>query len=85
MDKKSFKGYLYLLPSIIIMVCFTLYPLVRAIVMSFLGDYNIINGNYSSVGFENYQKLFADPDFTKSLRNTSIYVLKKFVVERIPI
>ena len=37
MDKKSFKGYLYLLPSIIIMVCFTLYPLARAIIMSFLG------------------------------------------------
>ena len=75
MDKKSFKGYLYLLPSIIIMICFTLYPLVRAIIMSFLGDYSIINGSYKSIGFANYKNLFADPDFYKSLRNTSIYVV----------
>ena len=75
MDKKSFKGYLYLLPSIIIMVCFTLYPLVRAIVMSFLGNYSIINDSYSSIGLENYEALFADPDFGKSLVNTAIYVI----------
>ena len=75
MDKKSFKGYLYLLPSIIIMVCFTLYPLVRAIVMSFLGNYSIINDSYSSIGFENYEALFSDPDFGKSLVNTAIYVI----------
>jgi multiple sugar transport system permease protein len=75
MDKKSFKGYIYLLPSIIIMICFTLYPLVRAIVMSFLGDYSIINGSYKSIGFDNYENLFKDPDFFKSLINTSIYVI----------
>ena len=75
MDKKSFKGYLYLLPSIIIMICFTLYPLVRAIIMSFLGDYSIINDGYTSIGFENYQALFSDPDFGKSLMNTAIYVI----------
>lgn len=75
MDKKSFKGYLYLLPSIIIMICFTLYPLVRAINMSFLGNYSIINDGYTSIGFENYQALFSDPDFGKSLMNTAIYVI----------
>ncbi len=75
MDKKSFKGYIYLLPSIIIMICFTLYPLVRAIIMSFLGDYSIINDGYTSIGFENYQALFSDPDFGKSLMNTAIYVI----------
>ena len=75
MDKKSYKGYLYLLPSIIIMVCFTIHPLIRAIIMSFLGDYSIISNKYSSIGIENYKNLFADPDFGKALRNTSIYVV----------
>ena len=75
MDKKSFKGYLYLLPSIIIMICFTLYPLVRAIIMRSLGNYSIINDGYTSIGFENYQALFSDPDFGKSLMNTAIYVI----------
>ena len=75
MDKKSFKGYLYLLPSIIIMVCFTLYPLVRAIFMSFMGDFSIIDDTYTEIGFENYQVLFADPDFWQALKNTAIYVI----------
>jgi multiple sugar transport system permease protein len=75
MDKKSAKGYLYLLPSMIIMICFTIYPLIRAIVMSFLGDYSIINGSYKSIGFDNYKALFADPDFAMSLKNTTIYVV----------
>ena len=75
MDKKSFKGYIYLLPSIIIMLAFTIYPLIRAIIMSFLGDYSIISHKYSSIGFENYKELFADPSFALSLRNTSIYVI----------
>ncbi len=75
MDKKSYKGYLYLLPSIFIMVAFTIYPLIRAVIMSFLGDYSIINNGYDSIGFENYKNLFADPDFAKSLKNTSIYVV----------
>jgi multiple sugar transport system permease protein len=75
MDKKSFKGYLYLLPSIIIMICFTIYPLIRAFIMSFLGDYSIINGSYKSIGFDNYKALFSDPDFAMSLKNTSIYVI----------
>jgi multiple sugar transport system permease protein len=75
MDKKNFKGYIYLLPSIIIMIAFTLYPLVRAIIMSFLGDYNIINDSFKSVGFDNYKALFSDPAFGKSLRNTAIYVV----------
>lgn len=59
----------------IIMICFTIYPLIRAIVMSFLGDYSIINGSYKSIGFDNYKALFADPDFAMSLKNTTIYVV----------
>ena len=75
MDKKSFKGYLYLLPSIIIMLAFTIYPLIRAVIMSFLGDYSIISHGYTSIDFDNYKTLFADPDFALSLRNTTIYVI----------
>lgn len=75
MDKKSFKGYLYLLPSMFIMLAFTIYPLIRAFIMSFLGDYSIINGSYTSIGFENYKTLLTDKDFILSLRNTAIYVV----------
>lgn len=78
MDKKSYKGYLYLMPALIILFCFTIYPLIRAIGMSFLEDYSLINGSFSGIGLENYQELFTDDVFIKALKNTSIYVI--FVV-----
>jgi multiple sugar transport system permease protein len=78
MEKKSMKGYLYLLPALIIMLVFTVYPLLKAILMSFYEDYNIINGSFDAIGLANYRDLFADKVFIKALRNTSIYVV--FVV-----
>ena len=54
MEKKSMKGYLYLMPALIVILLFTIYPLIRAFIMSFMEDYNMINGTYSSVGFSNY-------------------------------
>lgn len=78
MEKKNMKGYLYLMPALIIILLFTAYPLVRAFLMSFYEDYNMISGEYSRIGLGNYKDLFGDKDFTKALRNTSIYVV--FVV-----
>ena len=42
MEKKSMKGWLYLLPALIIITVFTLYPLVRAFSMSIMLDYDMI-------------------------------------------
>ncbi len=78
MKKKSFKGYIYLAPVLIIMLVFTAYPLVRAFIMSFYEDYNAVNGTYSGINIENYRALFASSDFRTALANTTIYVL--FVV-----
>lgn len=78
MDKKSMKGYVYLLPSLIIVLAFTLYPLIKAIMMSFYENYNMIHNTYTNIGFDNYKRLFADKDFKMALKNTSIYVI--FVV-----
>ena len=75
---KDCKGYLYLMPSLIILLVFTAYPLIRAFMMSFLEDYSIINGSFDAVNFQNYRDLFEDDTFIKALKNTGIYVL--FVV-----
>ena len=39
MEKKSMKGYLYLMPALIVILLFTIYPLIRAFIMSFMEDY----------------------------------------------
>ena len=69
------KPLLYLLPFIISVTLFTLYPIVNVIRMSFLEGYKYLTGDYTGVGFGNYQKVFADPYFRQALSNTFKYVL----------
>ena len=81
MKSKAFnrcKAYLYLLPSILVLTVFTLYPLVKAFLMSFQEDYSIIDGSFDGINLANYMDLFSDDVFLKSLANTSLYVV--FVV-----
>lgn len=78
MEKKCMKGYLYLAPALIIILVFTIYPLIRAFFMSFLEDYDMIHATWDSVGLANYRAIFKDKVFIKALTNTSIYVV--FVV-----
>ena len=66
------------MPSLIILLVFTAYPLIRAFMMSFLEDYSIINGSFDAVNLQNYRDLFEDDTFIKALKNTGLYVL--FVV-----
>lgn len=69
------KPLLYLLPFILSVTIFTLYPIVNVIRMSFLEGYKYLTGAYTSVGFGNYEKVFADPYFRQALSNTFKYVL----------
>ena len=69
------KPLLYLLPFIISVTLFTLYPIVNVIRMSFLEGYKYLTGDYNGVGLENYQKVIADPYFRQALSNTFRYVL----------
>ena len=62
------------MPALIVILLFTIYPLIRAFIMSFMEDYNMINGTYASVGFSNYVSIFKDKYFIKALTNTGIYV-----------
>ncbi len=69
------KPLLYLLPFIISVTIFTLYPIVNVIRMSFLENYKHLTGAFDSVGMGNYQKVIADPLFRQGLGNTVKYVL----------
>lgn len=77
--KQSFfekiKPLLYLLPFIVSISIFTLYPIVNVIRMSFLEGYKYLTGDYTGVGFGNYVKVFSDPYFRQAISNTFKYVL----------
>jgi len=75
---RSFKGYLYCLPALIVVAVFTVYPLLRAFLMSFYVKYNFASDTVLAYGFDNYAYLLKDDVFHKALLNTFLYVL--FVV-----
>lgn len=65
--------YLFLLPALIFMAIFTLYPLLSVGYLSFT-EYDILSPP-QPVGLENYQKLLVDKIFWLSLRNSLTYLL----------
>ena len=69
------KPLLYLLPFIVSVSLFTLYPIVNVIRMSFLEGYKYLTGDYTAVGLGNYEKILSDPYFRQAISNTFKYVL----------
>ena len=76
--RSSLKAYGYLLPALLVIIVFTIYPLIKLFMTSFYLDYNFITGEVSQYGFDNFVYLFNDPLFMKAMKNTFMYVL--FVV-----
>ncbi len=66
---KQTKGYLYLLPALVVLSIFVFYPIVNAIIGSF--DETKASGFVFGLG--SYQYLFKDGRFINSLWNTVIY------------
>src|SRR5690242_5571010 len=63
-----------LAPWIITLFVFWLFPLLYSLYLSFTKYKTLTNEAYW-IGFANYSKLFKDPAFTQSLRNTLIFVI----------
>ena len=75
MDKKNMKGWLYLLPAILFLGCFLVYPLIDVFIYSFEEGYNFASQTYYGVGIYNYSYVLHDPYFLQAVRNTFILVV----------
>ena len=75
MNKKSMKGWLYLLPAILFLGCFMVYPLIDVLVYSFEEGYNSASQTYWGVGLYNYSYVLRDPYFLQAVKNTFILVI----------
>ena len=80
MKKKTLKkdnvAYLFLLPSMIGVLLFSLGPLLMSLFFS-LTDWNFARGfgNWNFVGFDNFKELLSDKWFTDSLKNTFLITI----------
>ena len=72
---KSVKAYLYLLPALLVLSVFILYPMVKSFLMAFYTDYDYFTDEVNAYGFDNFVYLFHDSEFHQALWNTFIFVL----------
>ena len=75
MEKRNLKGWLYLLPAILFLGVFMVYPLIDVFIYSFEEGYNSAAQTSFGTGLYNYGKVLRDPYFLQALKNTLILVL----------
>ncbi len=74
MERNNRKGWLYLLPAILFLGFFLVYPLVDVFIYSFEEGYHSASQTYTGVGLYNYSYVLRDPYFLQALKNTVLLV-----------
>lgn len=67
------SGWLWVLPTVILLLIFTFYPIVNTVFTSFKVNYNRLNGSYDGIGFGNFVTAVTDSFFLVCLRNTFLF------------
>ena len=75
MDKQNRKGWLYLLPALVFLGLFLVYPLVDVMIYSVEEGYNFASQTYRGVGLGNFSYVLRDPYFLQAVKNTFILVI----------
>ncbi len=75
MKQSNFKAWLYLLPAVLFLGVFMVYPLVEVVIYSFEEGYNSASQTVFGVGGYNYSYVLHDPYFLQAVRNTFIIVI----------
>lgn len=71
--KEALQGYIYILPSLILITCFSVIPIFMSGYFSFT-EYNVMNSP-EWVGLANYAKVLKDEYVVQALKNTLVYVI----------
>ena len=80
MEKKkvnwnALKGWLYLLPAMLFLGIFMVYPLIDVFVYSFEEGYNSASQTYFGIGAYNYSYVLHDHYFLQAVKNTFLLVI----------
>ena len=75
MENRNMKAWLYLLPAILFLGAFMVYPLIDVLIYSFEEGYNSASQTFFGVGAYNYQYVLRDPYFIQAVKNTFILVV----------
>lgn len=79
MREQKLRGALralpYLIPALLVLAVFRIYPIVRSFLMSFYTKYDYFTDVVSRYGLDNYVFIFKDPEFWQSMGNTLLFVV----------
>ena len=75
MEKRSFKGWLYLLPAVVFLGFFLVYPLIDVFIYSFEEGFNFASQSHYGIGAYNFSYVLHDPYFLQAVKNTFILVM----------
>ncbi len=75
MEKQNAKGWLYLLPAMLFLGVFMVYPLIDVFIYSFEENFNSVSQSYTGVGLHNYLYVLHDPYFLQAVKNTFLLVI----------
>lgn len=73
--KKNLIAWLCLLPALLFLLVFMVYPLFDVFIYSFEEGYNFASGRFWGTGLYNYSYVLHDPYFIQALKNTFIIVI----------
>lgn len=71
--KNQWKAWLYLLPALVVLLVFTVWPIINTLRMAFLENYNglmEVGGASFDFGFDNFVNVVKLPLFGTAIRNT---------------
>lgn len=75
MNNNSWKPWLYLLPALLFLGVFMVYPLIDVFIYSAEEGYNFASQTYFGIGPYNYSYVLHDPYFLQAVKNTLILVV----------
>ena len=70
--KKNITPWLFIAPALVFILCFSIYPLIETIFLSFMTQ---TRGHLVFNGIDNFKRLLSDQYFYVSLKNSLIYLL----------
>ncbi len=71
--RDTITAYLFLLPALLVLGVFVLYPLLQLFWVS-LNEWNILKDQMTYAGLENYRSIWKEEGFWQAVRNTFLYV-----------
>ena len=74
MEQNNRKAWLYLLPALLFLTAFLVYPLIDVLIYSFEEGFNFASQTHTGIGLSNFSYVLRDPYFLQALKNTFILV-----------